>query len=213
MYGLSIEVNTSGVTEALAESQRALADDRLKPVMGRAVVNLIKGHLVAYDSSHPNAFGAKRTHFYAAAGRAASFQVQPWGVLVGISHTGIAQRFFGGTIKPIPPKKLLTIPANADAYGRRAGEFNNLELIGNRKYGFLALVERQATAVTFGRVRKDGTRRAKAKATGGRIMFWLVPQVVQRGDPDVLPTADTMAAEARNAALAYLQQLAARRAA
>lgn len=206
MYGLTIEIEDREVRAKLASISQAIADDQLKPVIGRAGVNFVKQHLLDYNSDHPNALGGKRTNFFATAGRETNFTSEGDGVSLNISQTGIAQRYFGGTIKPVSGK-LLTIPANADAYGHRAGEFDNLELVGNRKYGFLALVERQSDAISIGRRRKDGSRGIKrGKKLGGRIMFWLVPSVTQKADPDVLPGERELGEHIRGEVGVYVEQ-------
>lgn len=208
MYGLSISIDSGDVRDIMIRVGAGVRPGALSPVMGRAGVNLLKRHLRDYNASHPNALGGKRTNFYAQAARATSFQPTSQGVDLVISHTGIAQRYHGGEIRPVNGK-LLTIPAAPEAHGRRAGEFDNLELIGSKTAGFLALVERQSTEISFGRKRKDGTRKVKVKGQrGGKVMFWLTPRVNQKGDPNVLPDQDDITREIRGQVLTYLHRIA-----
>jgi hypothetical protein len=207
MYGMSITVDDRQVRQLLRNLEVSLADENVGKVIGRTARNTIKQHLVDYDDAKANKLGGRRTHFYANAARKVEYRTIAGGVEIGIDHTGIAQRFFGGTIKPVN-SKLLTIPANPDAYGRRAGEFNNLELVGSRKNGFLALVERQSDAIALGPKRKDGSRGIKrGKKLGGRIMFWLVPEAKQKADPNVLPPESKLYRDVRSALVVYLQGL------
>lgn len=50
------------------------------------------------------------------------------GVTIGITSPGIGRAFHPLDIKPSAGKKYLTIPATAEAYGRRAGSFNDLRI-------------------------------------------------------------------------------------
>jgi hypothetical protein len=111
------------------------------------VRTLVQDHLGALDANRANQLGGKRTHFYAAAARGVSYATGSEGVDISIHQTGIAQRYFGGTIKPVN-SKYLTIPADPESYGHRAGEFNNLMLLWG-KNGPYALAERESQDISI----------------------------------------------------------------
>lgn len=213
MYGLSIDITDRDVRQALDRIEQGVDELKLHSVVGRSARNLVKQHLLDYNRSHPNQMGAPRSNYWAAAARSVSFSSEPGAVLLSIAHPGVALRYFGGVVKPVN-SKLLTIPAIPEAYGRRAKEFDNLELIGSRKHGFLALVERQSDNISFGRKRKDGSRKLKqGPKRGGRIFFWLVPETHHKPDPSVLPPDDVMTRHISDDTARYLQTLVDREAA
>lgn len=175
-------------TPDLQRMLAALNQEKVKPEIGRSVVNQLKAHFYNLNSSRANKLGGRRTQFYSQAAKSTQYQARSDGVTVSVNHVGIRQRLQGGTITPVKGK-YLTIPAIAEAYGKRAREFDNLHFIPTRRGG--ALVENDATRVSFG---KKG---AKAKGeTGGRVYYWLVPSVVQKPDPTVVPTESEIEATA-----------------
>ena len=125
-----------------------------------------------------------------------NFRITSNGVEVAINHVGIAQRYFGGTIKPVN-KKRLTIPADADAYGRRAREFGKLDMVFGRK-GVVGLAK---------------PRRGKAKRgqRAGKILYWLVKSVTQEADKTVLPKDRDILDHVAGAVKAHLEMQERRR--
>jgi hypothetical protein len=208
MYGITIDVVDTTVQQLLTNFGEGLKESRFQPVIGRSARNTIKQHLVDYNRAHPNQMGAKRTNYWAAAARATSYSTAAGAVTVSISHPGVALRYFGGVVKPVN-SKMLAIPAIPEAYGKRPREFGILELVGSRKHGFLALVEKQRDVNVYGRRRKDGTYKLKqVNKLGGRIFFWLVPQTTHQADYTVLPADDVMANAVAGDLSKYLQALA-----
>ena len=62
----------------------------------------------------------------------------------------------------------------------------------------IALEEAPSQDVSFGRKRKDGSRKVThGEVRGGLIMYWLVPCVVQKADRTVLPSDAEIEAEVR----------------
>jgi len=167
----------------------AMQPARTGPVMGRAVVNLERAHLFEANRTRPNALGGRRTNFYAQAARATSFALDgDDAVIVSISQIGIRQRYYGGTIRA-KKSKFLTIPVAPEAYGKRAREFQNLELVFGPNGVPWALA-------TKGDRRVQITQNAKGKTVKkmigrrGVILFRLVKSVTQAADPSVLATPD-----------------------
>jgi hypothetical protein len=207
---------TDRATPWLNYLAKHLAEPEVQHAVGGEVTRLLLDHLTALDSERPNALGGKRTHFYARAGKATSYAVHKNGVTVSVNQTGIAQRYFGGTIEPGPGKKYLTIPARAEAHGRRAGEFNNLEVLFGRN-GPYALAERAHGKLSWRtRSKKVDGKRVREKVIsggtlmdGGGIFFWLVKSVTQEPDPSVLPDESAILESACLAAQQYAKRLAA----
>lgn len=203
---MSIAVTiTDNATPWLNYLAKHLSEPALQHEVGGEVTRLLLDHLTALDAERPNTLGGRRTHFYARAGKATSYAIHDNGVTISVNQTGIAQRYFGGTIEPGPGKTYLTIPARAEAHGRRAGEFSNLEVIYNRK-GPFALAERQATAIKFHK-RKGGTTVAASGERGSGIFYWLVKSVSQDPDPSVLPSESAILNSALFAARHYAKTL------
>jgi len=196
MYSMGIKISDK-VKLPLRRLTAALHQDKIRPIAGRAGVNVVRNHLFDVDKRPGSRHGGKRTHFYAKAARSTNYREVSNGVIVAINHTGIAQRFFGGTIEPTSGS-YLTIPAAPEAYGRRAREFNNLEVAFGQD-GPYALIERRATQLKY---TKKGV--AKGKESGGKIMFWLVGSVEQDPDPSVLPTEKKILSEVYKEVNSYI---------
>ena len=196
MYGMAMRLEDREVQDFLRETRGALGDRNVRAVVGRAGTNKLRSHLVDYDRSHANALGGKRTHFYAQAARSTHYEDVAGGVILVISHVGIGLRYFGtdalpgGKLRPVNAR-LLAIPATRKAHGRRPREFDNLQLVMFGSTGIGALMERAHSEISFsstGRIRRGRTVRGKRR----KIYYWLVPEVEQKGDPDVLPSESAL---------------------
>ena len=163
----------------------------VNPVIGRAGVNLLRDHFRNLESSRPNRLGGPRTHFYNQAARSTHFVTLPDSVALSVNQVGIRQRFQGGEIRP-RNSKYLTIPAIAEAYGKRAREFNNLRFVMLKNGP--ALVEAEATQISIG---KKGVK--NKGSVGGRVLYWLRRKVTQKADPSVLPSPEAIRATALGA--------------
>lgn len=186
MPGVAIQVVTirDEARPALARLRHGIQPERLFPIIGRSATNTVREHLFGLNATRPNQLGGARTNFYAGAARSTQFQIVGDAVIVSINHVGIAQRYFGGTIRP-KVAKFLTIPVHPRAYGKRAREFD-LELVFGRKGEPIALATK-ASLVTIIRQRGKGEATRKLGGRRGEIMFRLVKQVTQQADPTVLP--------------------------
>lgn len=176
-----------------------LHQPELKTVMARSATNLVRDKLYSFDRTNPNKLGGKRTHYYGQAARGTSYVVEPTMIIISINQVGIRQSWQGGAVYAGvnssrytgKPTKYLTIPAIAEAHGKRAGEFSNLTLAYGRGGRPYALVEAAATLV---KSRKVGispgvvAKEKKKTLVGGRVYYWLTPYVIQEGNPDLLPT-------------------------
>lgn len=191
-------------------------------VAGRAGANLTRDWLRRVNDARPNRLGGKRTNFFAKAAAATGSETDAEGAIVYTAATGILYQRYGGTIKPSgrtstqtgKPIKHLAIPARAEAHGMLPSDFNSLVPVIRRRNGkptVIGLEEPVSQAVSFGKVRKDGTRNVKQGAvTGGAILFWLVDQATKGPDEDVLPPPSLVGEAVNVSVLAYITRNAGR---
>lgn len=176
--------------ELAEELGKAIESGDVRQLMGRAIAGALKDHFVklAHDSQHhesASSLGAAPTGFYSEAQSAVQQpNIESDGFSVSINQRGLAQRIFGGPITPTTGT-YLTIPARAESYGKRAGEFDNLKFILFPS-GLAALVSKDEDAHE------------------GGVYYWLVKSVVQQADPSVLPTEEELTDTAINAARDYV---------
>lgn len=181
----SIDI-TDQVSPLLKKLQEQLAPAQLYPEVGRAMVKLFREH---FQSLPDNKHGWPTTNFWARAVKSTNYSLLADGISVNVNQQGVRQRLEGGEIHPVD-KKYLAIPAREEAYGKRPHDIPNLELAFSRKGGSVhafALVEAAFTEVSFGRQRKDGSRKVTPGKEHGGVMFWLVKSVHQHADPNVIP--------------------------
>ncbi len=193
--GVSVEIKITKDTASptLAAARQFMKPERLNPIIGRSAVNVYRKHLFGVNETRPNKLGGTRTNYYATAARQTNFRIlSDDAVLVSIPQIGIAQRYYGGPIKP-RVAKFLTIPANPKAYGHRASEFD-LELVfgpGGQPIA-LATKSTRATQVTQN---KKGKTVTKLIGRHGEIMFTLSRGVIQKPDPTILPYPEQVLAQ------------------
>jgi hypothetical protein len=203
---------TDKATPVLEAQLKKLSPRFVNRIAGRAGQNFVRDYLFKFNTSHPNKMGGDRTNFYAQAARGTTWASDEIKAVISINQVGIRQRWLGGEIKA-RKGKYLTIPARAEAYGKRAREFPDLTLvfIGGKP----ALVQANQT-VLKDRVREKAEKVRKQKGlnsvtveaggllhtlkqlrgaeTGGAVYYWLVPSVVQRGDQNVMPPHEKLVA-------------------
>jgi len=188
---------TPAVAGALSELQLA----GVKPAIGRAVARLVQQHFLRLNRSRANPLGGTRTNFYAQAARHTRFQVTSGGVRLTVDQVGIRQRLQGGQILP-RHAAYLTLPVIAQAYGRRAGDFSQLELLWRRIGG-----QTRAVALVEAAAKSPRARGLATASAGGKVFFWLVQSVTQKPDPSVLPTDQEMKDAASAGANEYFRAL------
>lgn len=195
----------NAIAQTLSEEGR----EGLHFAMAYGVAAQVKQHLNDYSAENPNKLGGKRTFFYrdAAMGTAA-YATSAEGA-VTVAKTGIKLQYYGGTVVPGrnpssfsgKPTRFLTIPAVAEAYGRRASEVDNLVMLWgkNGPYALAEKIERR-TLPKRGKLKKDESayvsRGVLKGVRGGRVMFWLARSVTVGPHPEILPTDDEMSATA-----------------
>ena len=196
-FSVNIDVRDQA-TPLLKATEAKIAPATVAKVAGRAGQNFVRGHFTRLDSARPNRLAGKRTHFYSKAKAGTTYKADATGATVSVNQVGIRQRIEGGVILPKKPGGFLTIPARAEAYGRRAREFNNLKVLFGRGGQPVALVVADATEV---RATKKGFK--SRGEVGGGVMYWLVKRVDQKADPSVMPNLARM----KDAIVAALGQL------
>jgi len=167
----------------------------VRPAIGAAVVELFQQN---FRSLPDNKQGWPTTNFWARAARSTNYDVAAEAININVDQQGVRQRLEGGEIRPVN-KAWLTIPARAEAYGKRAGEFSGLHFVFFRQ-GHAALMENDSVDVSFGKQRKDGSRQVKQGAERSGVMFWLVKSVTQTANPAVIPSEQSITATAMETA-------------
>jgi hypothetical protein len=189
---VKIEVEKDTATPGLKELAGQVSPSRMAAAIGPRCTRLMQRNFRGLGT---NARGWPTTKFYERAENATNWRPGEGFVdIVVTSPIGLRQRLHGGEIRPVNAK-MLTIPARAEAYGKRAGEFTNLKfaVVVDPSSGRFrpALVERAGIMnLKLGRKKKDGTRTAKvvSMSTGLVPLFWLVRSVRQKPNPKVLPS-------------------------
>lgn len=158
---------------SLAPAQRRAMLGRL----GKELELQLKKHFAARDQDSPNQRGFPRSHWWTREVRAntALRAFDAGSATVGIASAPFALRLTGGTIRPGPGRRLLSLPLRAEAYGvyPRAGTIPGLffkQLTGGRMY----LAARDGQAL--------------------RVYWRLVPAVTIPADPRALPPAEQLRA-------------------
>lgn len=164
---LTVKIAKDEVTPDLRKLLKlAERDGGLRAVMGRAGANELRKHF-RKRNSRGNKLGGKRTNFWSRVAQSVnSPKHQGRDILVPINHPAIAQKVFGGTIRPTKAKNL-AIPLVAEACGKSPRVFDALTF-----------------AMTAG-----GTKLLGTKEAGGAIkaLYVLKRSVNQRADPKALP--------------------------
>lgn len=210
MTRVTIEIK-DGATYTLTKLAEGLTNRRpLNAAVGKRGESELREHF-RERNQEPNKKGWPSQDFWnRIRQKTALAAVDEAGATIAISDPAIAQKIYGGEITP-KEGKYLTLPAIAAAVGRSARTFQNLVPLirfirGVRRA--IALVERQATKVSFGRTKVDGTRTVKrGEEVGGTVFYWLVESVRQKKDPRALPTHDKMETALRDEARIYVEDL------
>jgi hypothetical protein len=185
------------VPPALTQTLSTLSDSialrsQFADAAGRACANLTRDHLFTLAGARHRA--AVPHNFYADAADSVThdFSFSESIATVRIRKTGLAQRLYGGTIKPVNYSHLW-IPVSPESIGRTGREFQNL----------IKIINRQTDRGVAARREADKTL---------TVLFALVPEVIQEADPSVLPTDrefQETATEACNTLLDLIKQGAA----
>lgn len=166
---MSAEVtwDARGLVRKIRTIERSIEPSRLTPIAGRAVLNLVKAHLVERNQT-PNKLGGRRTNFYHKAAQGTHETHDATTATVTVSATGFALHRYGGTVVPVN-RRALTIPIAAEAHGRRVSDFPDAFVVRLRGKAFIAQVV------------------SKGKREGLHLLFALVRSATIKADASVLP--------------------------
>jgi hypothetical protein len=178
MYSLEIDLQDNA-TPAVNNLAASLTPDARNAVTGRAAANCVRQYLFDLESSRPNKNNWPSQHFFAKAARSTEFSSDESGVTVSIHQPGMALQFHGGTVTPVNAK-MLTIPVSPEAYGKRAGEFDNLQIVFGR-------------STQDGRIRPIGLAPKSKKGEQPGLYYALVYSATIQPDPTVIPTSQQIA--------------------
>ena len=182
---LTIKIS-DGVSARLGQVATTLRDRRgANRAAAEGALPVIQNQFRGLSSSNRNRFGVRGGFWNRMlAGTSARADAQQGVVRM---PREVALRYFGGIVTP-KKSKFLAIPARAEAYGKSPRQFNDLRFqpFAGKPGGML--VQRDQTRVSYGRARKDGSRKVTTDAAGGGVFFWLVPMAIIKADRNVLPT-------------------------
>lgn len=197
-------------TYTLTKIAEGLTNRRpLNAAVGKRGEVELRAHFLARNQE-PNKKGWPKQDFWNRIREATALSaVDESGATITIADPAIAQKIYGGTIKPVEGK-YLALPAIAEAYGRSARTFNNLEpmirwINGSRRA--VALVERAASLTRDWKEKGSNLIEKKGSLVGGRVFYWLVLSVTQAEDPRALPESNEMEKALREEAGFFIQEL------
>jgi hypothetical protein len=186
-------------TPALERIAAGLTSEELLPRFGRSVMHAMQENFDELEETRPNKLGGTRQHYYAEASRLTRFTVSGDTATVYTTEVGTNLRYYGGTVVPVTAK-YLTIPATAEAYGHRAADFPELEVLYGRNGPYaLGRVERR----TIQRGEEYGASRGKLV----EVLFWLRKSVEIPADETMLPTSEAIDENVRGDFNSYVNRL------
>lgn len=202
---IAISIDLEGAPEqAVARVRTFIGSDAILKIAGYEGQRVVREHLQGLDDNRANKLGGRRTHYYGSARRATEYRMEGDAVIINIPQIGLPLHYHGGTVRAGvnassatgQPTKYLSIPARAEAYGRRPSDFPNLVVVWgrNKKPVGLAVGEKTSPGALFSAVtRKHGPMLTKdTKLQPGLMMFWLKLEVTMQPDHTILPTEETI---------------------
>lgn len=217
LLNVKIDDGMSPAVTRVFDSLTGAGRIQLAGYVGRSVQHAVGVHVLAYAGSHhatAQQLGASPTNFLADAYEQVTGEdaVEPEvnRVALNLPSNAFARAFHDVDIFPTGGKTFLTFAATAQAYGKRAGEFNNLTfaiVLDPQSGNFRpALVEAASTSIKIGRAKKDGTRTVKpvSSSTGRAPVFWLVRSSHQAQERDRLPSDAELTTAAKAGAVEFI---------
>lgn len=208
---MSAEITNDEATPVLTRLVNQLTDRTgLHQSIANAAENLTRDYLRGIaPSRHRTAerLGAQPTGHLERAAESVSSEHNAEEAVIGITSPGISRALADLTITP-KNSKYLTIPATAEAYGRRARSFNDLRLAVFGRDTLALVKAEQSSLADRSRSGFDYENRAPM-ATAGRapVYYWLVKSVELRQDRTLLPSDELYKAAAEEGAVRYLEML------
>jgi len=179
-------------TPALNEILRTLRDrSAVNNVIATAGTQVVQKHFVKMAMSNRNKFGRPATFWKRMRGATRAESSMTEAAIVMPNE--VAQRYFGGPIKPTGGRKMLTIPISRISYGKSALEFEDLFVLKIGKDGGDSKTSNKAYL-------------ARNTAKGLELLYVLKSSVIQQGNPDVLPRLDEIQEAVTAAISTYIQR-------
>lgn len=193
MNALTVEITIGGDAQRMLEQLQAgmINAAEIHQDIATRAENLTRDYLISLAQTRhatADALGAAPTGHLERAAESVTSRSDDEAAVIGVTSPGITRAFRDITINPVN-SKYLTIAATAEAYGKRAGAFNDLRL-AFFKGGKLALVK------------ADQSRLSDRKASGYSIernagqkppvYYWLVKSVHQEQDRTLLPSDELL---------------------
>ncbi len=171
------------LVEQMDKLEELLKPDAIIKAIGEGAAPLFADHFMAVDAARSQ-YGSE---YYKKAGETTTFRADPEEAVITTEQIGINLHYYGGTVVPINAE-WLTIPAIAEAHGKRAREFSNLRFVyfGFRPNGkeLAALFDRESD----------------------EPFYWLVKETHHTADPTIIPDEDAIENNVRDSVAAHLMQ-------
>ncbi len=195
MPGLNIEIKIDGDVELVQRVRTALINrEPLHKRLAEHHEGFTKEYVSNLDQHKTaNRLGAKSTRHHKKAARSIESEADAEAATLRIPRaTGLGRAFYDFELVPGAGKKFLTIPAMAETYGKRAGEF------GQDAFRFVSFAKKH-----FALLWKDGPNK-------GKVAYWLKKKVKISQDRSLMPSEEVMIKLSRRMINSYVQDVAAR---
>lgn len=113
-----------GITPTLADLRKELGGLGIHQVLGQALLDEVQRHLESRNEDSPNKLGGRRKNFWSTMAEGSTMTAATDYAEVQMPRP-MRQKFYGGTIRPLPPKKGLVFPIAAESYGMTYGEYKD----------------------------------------------------------------------------------------
>lgn len=182
MLTLDVNLADSPAAAALDRAAAALSPESCATVAAEAGADVVRAHLITLSKSRHRP--GQRINYYLQASDSVLRETSGATALIRIPHTGIAQRYHGGTITPSgrtspvtgrPVKRLAVGLKGTPAEGHTPADFGDLFVVVRK--GSKRGDTQDKGAAFLARRSPDGIQR----------LFILLASVTQSPDPSVLP--------------------------
>lgn len=214
---MKVELTIGGNAQAMLSQLKTGMVNRvdLNHDIAARAENTTRDYLLSLSQSRhatADALGATPTGHLERAAESVSSSSDADAATISITSPGIGRAFHDVTITPGSGKKYLTIPATAEAYGKRAGAFSDLRL-AFFKGGLLALVKADQSRVSD---RKESGYGVESNAAQGKraplqaasrppVYYWLKTSVRQKQDRTLLPSDELLQSAAEEGVRDWLK--------
>lgn len=196
MISLATTIDDANVKKIIRKLDKSLRGAPANSVIAEAAAEKAREHLRELSASRHRP--TQRNSFYLRAADAVLAQSDNTEAVVAIPHTGLALRYYGGTVRPSGRTSLITGKPISHLAIPRAGT----EAEGKTPYDFrgrLSLIITARKKAYLGKEEPDGSFTP---------LFWLVKESKHDADKNVLPTTDEFRAAAVEALEEFAEEVA-----